>query len=104
MTNRETLLHQLEQNERDLVIMGQPPKLEDLVASPFLENPLVVIAPPQHPLVEEKRIPIERLLKESFVLREKGSGTRSATEKYFAEQGADFPLGMEMSSNESIES
>lgn len=102
VSNKETLLNQLERNECDLVIMGQPPPNEDLVYETFLENPLVVIAPPSHPLAGRRRIPMKRLLKEHFVVREQGSGTRSATERFFIEHGANLPLGMEMSSNEAI--
>jgi DNA-binding transcriptional LysR family regulator len=102
VTNREALLHQLEHNERDLVIMGQPPESEDLIAEPFLQNPLVVIAPPDHPLTQENQIPLERLMEDSFVVRELGSGTRGAAERFFADKGVQFPMGMEMSSNEAI--
>jgi DNA-binding transcriptional LysR family regulator len=102
VSNKETLLSQLERNECDLVIMGQPPPNEDLVHEAFLENPLVMIAPLGHPLAGRPRIPLERLLNERFVVREPGSGTRSAAERFFAEHGATFPLGMEMSSNEAI--
>ena len=75
VTNRESLLRQLDTNERDLVIMGKPPEELGLDAEPFMENPLVVIAPPDHPLVGKKNIPLERLQDESFVVREHGSGT-----------------------------
>jgi DNA-binding transcriptional LysR family regulator len=102
VTNRQTLLQQLQKIERDLVIMGQPPDESDLVAEPFLENPLVVIAPPEHPLTQQKRISITRLSKDPFVVREPGSGTRGAAERFFAEAGEDFPMGMEMSSNGAI--
>lgn len=102
VTNREALLQQLEHNERDLVIMGQPPENEDLIAEPFLQNPLVVIAPPDHPLTQEIQIPLERLMQDSFVVREQGSGTRGAAERFFADHGVRFPMGMEMSSNEAI--
>ena len=46
VTNRKTLLDQLASNETDLVIMGKPPEELDLDATPFMENPLVIIAPP----------------------------------------------------------
>lgn len=102
VTNRETALRQLEANEKDLVIMGQPPQELELVSEPFMENPLVVIAPPEHPLAGEQRIPVERLQQEPFVLREAGSGTRSASERFFAQQGLQLISHMEMNSNEAI--
>ncbi|MFV1996780.1 MAG: LysR family transcriptional regulator [Acidiferrobacterales bacterium] len=102
VTNRAGLLTQLINNETDLVIMGLPPKELDLITEAFMDNPLVVIAPPDHPLARKKQIPFERLQEETFVVREQGSGTRIAMERYFAERGARLTTGMEMTSNEAI--
>ena len=102
VTNREQLLRSLAENRNDLVIMGQPPKGMALVAERFLENPLVVIAPPGHPLADKKRIPPARLREETFLVREKGSGTRSAMERFFVEHGVSLSSTMEMSSSEAI--
>ncbi len=102
VTNRETLLRQLEENECDLVIMGKPPEGADLETTGFMENPLVVIAAPDHPLVGEGQVPMERLQQEVFVVREPGSGTRIAMERFFHDQGVTLNTGMEMSSNEAI--
>jgi len=102
VTNREGLVSHLESNDTDMVIMGLPPERIEVQSQAFLENPLVVIAPPEHPLAAEKSISMERLQEESFIMREPGSGTRIAMERFFAEQGADLATGMEMSSNEAI--
>ncbi len=102
VTNRETLLRQLEANETDLVIMGQPPDDMALIAEAFMENPLVIIAPPDHPLARATQISLERLQQEIFVVREHGSGTRIAMERFFAEKGVRLTTGMEMTSNEAI--
>ncbi|MCW9015155.1 MAG: LysR family transcriptional regulator [Gammaproteobacteria bacterium] len=102
ITNRKSLQRQLENNEPDLVIMGQPPEGVDVESEIFMENPLVMIAPPDHPLVKEKNIPLKRFEKEHFVVREAGSGTRSAIQRFFEEHGVSFHTGIEMSSNEAI--
>jgi len=102
VTNREGLLMHLESNDSDMVIMGLPPKEIEVEAEAFMENPLVVIASPDHPLALDKNISMERLQEETFIMREPGSGTRIAMERFFAEQGADLATGMEMSSNEAI--
>jgi len=101
-TNRETLLRQLESNEKDRVIMGRPPADMDLAVESFMDNPLVVIAPPSHPLVKEKSIPLSRLQEETFVVREAGSGTFIAMERFFNTHGIRLNTGMEMTSNEAI--
>ncbi|MCK4586854.1 MAG: LysR family transcriptional regulator, partial [Gammaproteobacteria bacterium] len=102
VTNRETLLEQLYENEVDLVVMGQPPKDMDLEAGTFMENPLVIIAPPDHPLAKQKNIPFTRLEDEVFLTRERGSGTRGAIERFFAQHGVQLNTGMEIASNEAI--
>ena len=102
VTNRRSLLDQLQNNETDLVIMGRPPADLNLVTEPFMDNPLVVIAPPTHPLADQANIPMAALQQETFVVRETGSGTRIAMERFFSEQGISLTKGMEMTSNEAI--
>lgn len=102
VTNRERVLRQLTANEKDIAIMGIPPLDQDLVAKPFTENPLVIVAPPDHPLTAEKNIPLERLQKETFLMREPGSGTRSAMERFFEERDIHISSSMMMNSNEAI--
>lgn len=102
VTNRQALLAQLANNEMDMAIMGQPPEGLDLVAESFMENPLIVIAPVNHPLASAKKIPLARLQSETFLVREQGSGTRIAMERFFKQHGVPFQAGMEMSSNEAI--
>ncbi len=102
VVNRETLLKHLSDNSIDLALMGQPPEEHDLSARPFMENPLVVIAAPGHPLAGQSRIPLKRMAQEPYVGREPGSGTRSAVEKHFADQGLTLRAAMEMNKNEAI--
>ena len=102
VTNREALVRLLDANEADLVMMGHPPDNLQLVTEPFMENPLVVIAPPQHPLAKQPNISLERLAEEVFVMREPGSGTRQAMERFFYDHGLEIRKGMEMTRNEAI--
>lgn len=102
VTNRERVLERLAGNEDDLYIMGQPPENVEVHAEPFLENPLVVLACAGHPLAGEKSIPLERLANERFLMREPGSGTRLATERFFGKQGMTLRIGMELGSSEAI--
>ncbi len=102
VTNREDILRQLTDNIPDMAIMGSPPKGLPLLANSFMSNPLVVIAPPDHPLVHSSRIPLQRLLEESFIVRERGSGTRNAIERFLEQRGLSMTTTMEMSRNEAI--
>ena len=102
VTNRQRLLERLSENLDDLYILGQPPEHLDISLRPFLENPLVVLAPHDHPLAQQKNIPLQRLAQEPFIMREPGSGTRMAVERFFAENRASIKVEMEIGSNEAI--
>lgn len=102
VSNRERVLQRISENEDDLYIFGQPPDGIPTVAEPFLENPLVVVAPIDHPLAGMKAIPLERLAEQPMLVREPGSGTRTAAERLFAEQGLTMKVRMELGSNEAL--
>jgi DNA-binding transcriptional LysR family regulator len=102
VSNRAAVLDQLVGNRIDLAIMGQVPDGLGLEAIRFMDNPLVAIAPPDHPLVGKKNISVESLAAESFLVREAGSGTRGAMERFFAARALEIHSSMEMSSNEAI--
>ena len=86
----------------DLAIMGQPPEGLDIATESFMENPLVVIAPPNHPLCKVRQIPVKRLEQETFLVREPGSGTRGAMERFFAAHHISLNRGMETDTSEAI--
>jgi DNA-binding transcriptional LysR family regulator len=102
VANRDAVLKQLADNSTDLAILGQPPEGLDIIAKPFLDNPLVVIAAPDHPLAKLKRVKFARLAEETFLSREQGSGTRSAMERVFAQHKIQPHISMEMETNEAI--
>lgn len=102
VNNRDSVIQQLTANEIDLAIMGRSPQSLDTIAEPFAENPHVIIAAPSHPLAARRRIPVETVAKETFVVREPGSGTRLAMQKFFDDHRAPCKVGMEMASNETI--
>jgi DNA-binding transcriptional LysR family regulator len=102
VSNRETVLKQLADNLTDLAIMGRPPAHLDIATQSFMDNPLVVVAPPGHPLCAAREIPVKRLEQETFLVREPGSGTRSAMERFFAAHHININRGMETDTNEAI--
>jgi len=102
VTNRERVLERLSSNQDDLYILGQVPDAVDAVAEVFLDNPLVVLASADHPLSCEKKISIKRICDEPFIMREPGSGTRMATERFFLEHDHKLKVRMELGSNEAI--
>jgi DNA-binding transcriptional LysR family regulator len=63
---------------------------------------LVVVARSDHPLMPEKDIAPSRLRDVPFILRELGSGTRLAAEKFFERHGVALKTRMEFGSNEAV--
>ncbi len=102
VANRKFVLSALAENSTDLAITGQPPDSLDVVAQHFMDNPLVEIAAPRHPLAGLKAVPLQRMVEEMLVVREPGSGTRAAMERHFASQGLSYRAGCEFGTNEAL--
>jgi DNA-binding transcriptional LysR family regulator len=102
VTNHERVIERLANNQDDLYVMSQLPDHLDIAAYPFLDNPLVVVAPRNHPLVGEKNISLKRLSEEIFIMREPGSGTRRAFQKMLDEESLSVKVRLELGSNEAI--
>ena len=102
VANRSSVLSALADNSTDLAITGRPPDSLDVVAQHFMDNPLVVIAAPSHPLASLASIPLQRMAGETLVVREPGSGTRAAMESHLLSQGLAYRAGCECSTNEAL--
>lgn len=102
VVNRDRLLDRLSNNQDDLYIMGVPPDGMAIESEPFMSNPLVVVAPLGHPLARRKHIRLSELARESFLVREQGSGTRMTLERLFRTHHATLRVRMELGSNEAI--
>jgi DNA-binding transcriptional LysR family regulator len=102
VANRAAVRASLLAGEVDLVIAGRPPEVEGLVAEPFLANPLVAVASPEHVLVGQSQVTLARLAEEVFLQREEGSGTRAAVEEVFEIAGLPLKVGMVLGHIEAI--
>ena len=100
--NREQLVALLRANEVDLAIMGRPPRELATRAEPFAVHPHSIVAAPDHPLMRIGHAPASLLNNYEFIIRETGSGTRAAMEKFFADHRLQPRVAMEMTSNETI--
>ena len=87
-------------NLTDLAVMVRPPADLDTVSEPFAPHPYVIIAAPDHPLAGKKRIPVARLSREPFVVRERGSDTRQSMEEGFGRAMDSLQIAMEIKSTE----
>lgn len=103
VSNRDRVMERVNANEDDLYIIGQSnADSPDIVCYPFAPNPLVLIAPKDHPLMGQKDIPLARIAEEPLILREPGSGIRDATLTLLKQEGLEANVRMELGSNEAI--
>lgn len=86
----------------DLGIGGRPPDNGEIAGEPFLDNRLVVVASPEHPLAGAGPVTLGDLNQETWLLREDGSGTRNNTEEFFLESGVELPPYMTLGSNGAV--
>lgn len=101
--NRDRVIARLKRQADDLAVMMLPPQALPLHSQPFLDNPLVVIAPRGHPRASSKQpVPLAELAGERWLLREAGSGTRLVAEKHFADHGFSPRIAMSLGSNEAL--
>jgi DNA-binding transcriptional LysR family regulator len=101
--NRAMVVEALERQTVDIVLMGRPPRHIPVSAAVFGDHPLVIVCAPGHRLAARRDISKEELVRETFLVREPGSGTRSAFDLFFSDVPAGFENpAMEMDSNETI--
>jgi DNA-binding transcriptional LysR family regulator len=71
----------------------------------YEEDEIIVVAPPDHPLTQKKRVNVEELSKVPWIIREEGSGTQMSVEKALRRKGKSlkqFHVVMEMGSTSSV--
>jgi len=100
VVNHAQAIQRLNANRDDLLIVSQVPPELDLEFLPFLDNPIVAVALPEHPLCQRKQISLQDLTAWPLLIREPGSGTRRATEQHCDQKRAHFPQTMELGSLE----
>lgn len=101
--NRQEILEALAERRLDLCIMGRPPRAPLIEGQILAPHPHVLIAAADHPLAGQGPVSVARLLDETFVMREPGSGTRILASRFLDEIGKGREVRIiEMDSNETI--
>src|SRR5690606_2021953 len=98
VVNHAQAVRRLSASRDDLLIMSQPPSDQALDFFPFLTNPIIAVAPPQHPLCALEKLRLSDLGAFPLLVREPGSGTRKAAEEYCHQKRAHFAQTLEVGS------
>ena len=91
--------------DADLGLIEGPCHASDIVVLPWLEDELVIVASPAHPLAKAAkrgRLTVKQLSQSCWLLREPGSGTREAVEQALLPHLVDVQSTMTLGSSESI--
>lgn len=92
----------VERGELDLGLIEGIPHIASLTATPWRRDELVVIAGPGHAWAAGKRASPEMLKDASWIMREKGSGTREIFEAAMEKKGISFSIALELGHTEAI--
>jgi DNA-binding transcriptional LysR family regulator len=95
-------IEMLRSGSGDLGLLTLPIEASDLVSVPLLQEELLLVTYPSHPLAAQKRIMPADLEKQPFVLFETGSITRHIVEDFFARERITPPIIMETENVEII--
>ena len=102
--NRANAIQRLLASEADLAVGGRPPAASRIAGEAFLDNRLVVVAHPDHALATRRSVEPAWLSRETWLMREAGSGTRETTEEFLAARGIEPRSVMTVGSNAAIKS
>ncbi len=97
--NRHQVRDRLLCGEADLGVVGRPFEADLFCAEPLLENTLLCLSAPDHPLAAQEPLQPARLLDGPLLLREPGSGTRESAEAILRQHGVEPVAAMQLASN-----
>lgn len=100
--NREDTIAAFRDGRFDVAVMGRPPEGIEVERTPIGDHPQVIIAPPDHRLARQRAIAPQKIVGETLLMREVGSGTRLLAERFLARHDIKPRIGMEIGSNETI--
>jgi len=101
VSNTDDVIDAVARHEADIGFVEGARTHPDLLMRPWLSDELVIFAAPTHPLATHK-VSIEQLRSASWVVREPGSGTREATDRWLLEHLGTVEIAYELGSTEAI--
>jgi DNA-binding transcriptional LysR family regulator len=105
IADTKEVLQYVLQDQVEFGIIGAKLNHPSLHYEKYEEDQIILVAPSDHPLTREKRVDLDELLREPWIIREEGSGTRIAVERALRRKGRtlkQFNVAMEMGSTSSV--
>ena len=100
--NTSTIVQQIANHELDLGLIEGDCNHPDIEVLPWIADELVVFSAPNHPLAKQRKVSLDQLLQEDWILREKGSGTRATFDRAFHNHHSRLKIRLELEHTEAI--
>jgi len=103
--NSKRVIELLNSGNIDIGLIEGDVSRQKMAVKKLISDELLLIVSPDHPWSKRKDVSITELVKEPFIFREAGSGTRQMIEKYFARHGVsphDMKITTVLGSTEAI--
>ena len=100
--NTRAVLRMLLESRADIALVEGPVSHPQVEVQPWLDDELVVISHPQHRLLSRNDVDVGMLVREQFIVREPGSGTRYVSARALALHGVRLTNTMRVGGTESI--
>ena len=102
VTRRAQVIQRLQDNRDDVVLMALVPEDRALEFFPFLDNPIIAVARPDHALAGRRQLALSELERYQVLERESGSGTRKAVDDFLRDKRVHLQQVMQMGSGETM--
>ncbi|OQY10712.1 MAG: hypothetical protein B6I30_08260, partial [Desulfobacteraceae bacterium 4572_187] len=86
----------------DIGFISFPIENEKTICREILEDQMVFVAPPSHPLVNKKRLTYTDLSGQFMIVHETGSFSYQVAKNFFKKHNVDIIVSLELSSNRAI--
>ena len=104
IANTTSIVQRILSGEMDLGMVGDLPQehSSDLEMIVYVEDEIVLVAAPSHPLARTGHISIKDVAEEGIIVREQGSATRRTAEREFESLGFSPAIALELGSNQAV--
>ena len=100
--NSTSIGQRLKDYELDIALVEGLLVDKKLHTEPWIKDEMVIVANPEHPLSKKKQVTLNDLNKQSWILREKGSGTRDFFIHHIGQYLNELDITFELSTTEAI--
>lgn len=98
----EALVQQILAGELDVAFVSLPVEARAINTERLIQDQLVAIASPRHPLAKQRTISAYTLAGEKLILGERGGNTRRLIDQFFEQAGVALQISMELSRQAAI--